>query len=157
MAARRLRSTLVSFSPTALVTEAGPIAPHTIGLRLSRQIGGGVHEDLDLINYGRSTVRFNLEILVRSDFADIFEVKSGHFVRRGHIATKWSEERECLTTAYHNQSFSREVIITARNNGSPAVYANGRLTFDIELEPGAQWHSCLTYDLSDGEQVFPAP
>jgi glycogen debranching enzyme len=141
----------------ALVTEAGPIAPHTIGLRLSRQIGGGVHEDLDLINYGRSKVRFNLEILVRSDFADIFEVKSGHFVRRGHIATKWSEQRQCLTTAYHNKGFSREVIITARKNGSPAVYANGRLTFDIELAPGAQWHSCLTYDLSDGEQVFPAP
>jgi glycogen debranching enzyme len=141
----------------ALVTEAGPIAPHTIGLRLSRQIGGGVHEDLDLINYGRSKVRFNLEILVRSDFADIFEVKSGHFVRRGHIATKWSEQRQCLTTAYHNKGFSREVIITARKNGSPAVYANGRLTFDIELEPGEQWHSCLTYDLSDGEQIFPAP
>jgi glycogen debranching enzyme len=141
----------------ALVTEAGPIAPHTIGLMLSRQIGGGVHEDLDLINHGRSKVRFNLEIVVRSDFADIFEVRSGDFIRRGHITTKWSEWRQRLTTAYHNHSFSREVVITARKNGSPAVYANGRLTFDIELAPGAQWHSCLTYDLSDGERVYPAP
>ncbi|SAL78435.1 amylo-alpha-1,6-glucosidase [Caballeronia telluris] len=141
----------------ALVTEAGPIAAHTIGLMLSRQIGGGVHEDLDLVNYGQSAVRFNLEIAVRSDFADLFEVKSGHFIRRGHVTTKWSERKQRLTTAYHNQDFSREVAITAHNNGSPAVYANGRLTFDVELAPGAQWHSCLTYDLSDGHKSCPAP
>ncbi|MFL9959298.1 glycogen debranching N-terminal domain-containing protein [Paraburkholderia nemoris] len=141
----------------ALVTEAGPIAPHTVGLMLRRQIGGGVHEDLDLINHGQSMVRFNLEIAVRSDFADIFEVKSGHFIRRGHVTTTWSARRQRLTTAYQNQNFSREVAITAHNNGSPAVYANGRLSFDVELAPGAQWHSCLTYDLSDGEQSYRAP
>ncbi|HEV2682219.1 MAG TPA: glycogen debranching N-terminal domain-containing protein, partial [Rhodanobacter sp.] len=95
----------------ALVTEAGPIAPHTIGLMLSRQIGGGVHEDLDLFNYGQSKVHFNLEIAVRSDFADIFEVKSGHFIRRGHITTKWSERKQRLTTAYDNKDFSREVAM----------------------------------------------
>ncbi|QIE29124.1 hypothetical protein SBC1_74290 (plasmid) [Caballeronia sp. SBC1] len=141
----------------ALVTEAGPIAPHTVGLMLSRHIGGGVHEDLDLVNYGRSKVRFNLEIAVRSDFADLFEVKSGHFVRRGHITTKWFEQQQRLVTAYRNQDFSREVAMTARNNGAPAVYANGRLTFDVELAPGGHWHSCLSYDLSDGEQSYPAP
>lgn len=141
----------------ALATEAGSIAPRTVGLMLSRHIGGGVHEDLDLVNYGRSTVRFNLEIAVRSDFADLFEVKSGHFVRRGHITTKWFEQQQRLVTAYRNQDFSREVAMTARNNGVPAVYANGRLTFDVELPPGGHWHSCITYDLSDGEQSYRAP
>ena len=101
-----------------IVTEEGPIAQHTLGLVLSRHIGGGVHEDLDLTNYARTKVRFNLEIALRSDFADIFEVKSEHFVRRGHIATEWSEEEQRLTTTYRNQDFFREVAVTARNNDS---------------------------------------
>ncbi|MDH6147312.1 MULTISPECIES: amylo-alpha-1,6-glucosidase [Paraburkholderia] len=140
-----------------LITEAGLIAPHTVGLVLSREIGGGVHEDVDLINYGQSRVRFNLEIALRSDFADIFEVKSGRFVRRGHIATKWSEHKQRLTTTYRNEDFLRKLTVTARRSGTPAAYANGRLTFDIELAPGAHWHSCLTYDLSDGHKSYPAP
>jgi hypothetical protein len=45
-----------------------------------------MHEDIDISNSGRA-VRFNLEIALRGDFADIFEVKSGRIVRRGHITT----------------------------------------------------------------------
>jgi glycogen debranching enzyme len=140
-----------------LVSEEGPIAQHTLGLVLSRHIDGGVHEDLDVTNYGRTKVGFNLEIAQRSDFADLFEVKSGHCVRRGHITTKWSEEEQRLTTTYRNQNFFREVAVTARNNDSPAVYANGRISFEVELTPGATWHSCLAYDLSDAEQRYAAP
>lgn len=140
-----------------LLTEEGPIAQHTLGLVLSRHIGGGVHEDLDLTNYARAKVRFNVEIALRSDFTDLFEVKSGHFVRRGRITTKWSEEEQRLTTTYRNRDFFREVAVTARNGDSPAVYANGRISFEVELTPGATWHSCLTYDLSDRDQRCAAP
>jgi len=141
----------------ALVTEAGPINSHTIGLMLSRHIGGGVHEDVDLTNYGASKVRFNFEIAVRCDFADIFEVKSGRFVRRGNIATEWNRDHQRLTTAYQNGAFSREVTVTARNGDAPAGYANGRITFDIELAPAGTWHTCLMYDLLDGKECYPAP
>ena len=34
------------------------------------------------------------------------------------------------------------------------MYANGRLSFEIDLEPGAAWHCCLLYTLQDGERVF---
>ena len=139
------------------LTEEGTIAPHTLGLTLSRHIDGGVHEDLDLTNYARTPVRFNLEIALRCDFADLFEVKSGRFVRRGHIVTEWSAQEQRLTTIYRNQDFFREVTITAHRCDSLAVYANGRVTFDVELAPGGTWHSCLAYDLSNGEQRFAAP
>ena len=141
----------------SLITQAGPIARHTLGLVLSRHIDGGVHEDLDLTNYARTKVRFNLEIALRCDFADLFEVKSGHFVRRGRITTKWSEDEQRLTTTYRNRNFCREVEVTARNNNSRAVYANGRISFEVELAPGATWHSCLAYDLADGDQRYVAP
>lgn len=141
----------------AITTEDGEIPPRTLGLVLSRSISGGVHEDLDLVNHGMKPVRFNLEISVRSDFADLFEVKSGHIVRRGRIATEWSNDKSQLRTIYRNQDFCREVTILIQQNGSQPVYANGRISFEVDLLPGAAWHSCLLYGLGDGRARFEAP
>ena len=55
-------------------------------------ISGGMHEDLDITNNSMKPVRFQLEIVLRCDFADIFEVKSGSILRRGRITTEWSAE-----------------------------------------------------------------
>ena len=140
-----------------IVTEDGDVLPRTLGLALSRSIGGGVHEDLDLVNHGMKPVRFNLEIAMRSDFADLFEVKSGRIVRRGRIATEWSDDKLHLKTIYRNQDFSREVTVLTRRNDSRPVYANGRLSFEVNLPPGAAWHSCLLYELGDGKARFEAP
>src|SRR6516164_4701928 len=68
-------------------TEDGSIMPRTLGLTISRSVGGGLHEDLDITNNSMKPIRFQLEIVIRSDFADIFEVKSGQIVRRGQITT----------------------------------------------------------------------
>ena len=98
----------------AIATEQGNITAHTLGLVLSRSISGGLHEDLDLVNHGMKPVRFNLEIAMRSDFADLFEVKSGHIVRRGRITTEWSDEKSQLRTTYRNKDFCRELTVVAR-------------------------------------------
>ena len=90
-------------------TEIGEVPEHTLGLSISRSIDGGIHEDLDLVNHGMGKVQFNLEIAVRSDFADIFEVKSGSIVRRGRITTAWSQSAARLTIAYINKDFERRV------------------------------------------------
>jgi hypothetical protein len=134
----------------AIRTVHGDILPRTVGLALGRSIGGGVHEDLDLVNHGMKPVRFSLEIAIRCDFADLFEVKSGNIVHRGRITTEWLEERSRLRTVYRNQDFCREVAILIRRNGSQPVYANGRISFEVDLEPGAAWHSCLLYELAQG-------
>ena len=118
-------------------TADGPVPEGTLALTVSRSIDGGIHEDLDLVNYGSATVTFNLEIVVRSDFADIFEVKSGKFVRRGAITTDWSSRQGRLRTRYRNQGFRRDLILDLKNADSPAVYSNGRVSFQIELPPGA--------------------
>jgi hypothetical protein len=66
----------------SVLTEDGPISARTLGLTVSRSISGGLHEDLDITNNSMKPVRFQLEVAFRSDFADIFEVKSGRIVRR---------------------------------------------------------------------------
>ncbi|MBV8591317.1 MAG: hypothetical protein JO212_14890, partial [Acetobacteraceae bacterium] len=86
---------------------------------------------------------------------DIFEVKSGHIVRRGRITTSWNPGRQVLKAKYVNRDFQRTVRVTAR--GAEAVYANGRISFDIVLEPGATWHCCVLYELHNGVEYFPAP
>lgn len=131
-------------------TEDGTIAAGTLGFVLSRVAGDGIHEDLDITNYGLTPVKFNLEIVLRSDFADIFEVKAHHFVRRGNIATGWNE-RDCkLQTVYTNRDFRRSFAYQVQNADSPPQAANGRITFLIELAAGATWHSCGYYILETG-------
>src|ERR1700758_454488 len=93
----------------SVLTEDGTIAPRTLGLTISRSIGGGLHEDLDITNNSMKRVRFQLEIAFRCDFADIFEVRSGQIVRRGQITTQWSEARQRVRTEYANQDFRRAV------------------------------------------------
>jgi N-terminal domain of (some) glycogen debranching enzymes len=92
---------------------------------------------------------------MRADFAEIFEVKDDNIVRRGHIVTSWSAKRKTLQLIYRNRDFCREVIFrTGKGDGSPTVYANGRLSFDIALKPRRAWHRCLIYDLADGSKRF---
>jgi glycogen debranching enzyme len=140
-----------------MATEHGLIPAGTLGLAVGRIICEGLHEDLDIVNHGMQAVRFNLEIAVRCDFADLFEVKSGKIVRRGRIVTEWSDDKSQLSTMYRNGDFYREVTITAHDCSSGPVYANGRISFEVDLEPGGTWHTCLRYDLDNGKTRFEAP
>src|SRR6266511_2574700 len=62
-------------NPT-FTTEAGDVPESALALAITRTVADGIHEDLDLTNHGQAPVRFNLELAIRSDFADIFEVRS---------------------------------------------------------------------------------
>ena len=138
-------------------TERGDIPEHTLSLSLGRSLDGGIHEDIDITNNGLKTVRFNLEISVRSDFADLTEVRDKRVVRRGRIATEWLPNRAQLRTVYQNQDFVRELTIHIAKANSAALYANGRLSFDVKLDPGAAWSACVLYELGNGKARFEAP
>jgi glycogen debranching enzyme len=140
-----------------LVTEGAVIPTGSVSLALSRSIGGGVHEDLDVVNHGATAVSFILEIAIRSDFADLFEVKSGSIVRRGRISTSWSGKHARLTTEYQRSDFHRKIVANVREFDSKPVYGNGRLSFALELQPGGMWHTCVLYDLGDGIELSKAP
>jgi glycogen debranching enzyme len=134
-------------------TEDGPVAAGTLALAIGRNVADGIHEDIDVTNHGRLPVRFNLEIALRSDFADLFEVKSRRFVRRGRITTEWNEAGGQLETSYTNRDFMRRFIYRLQESTGRAAYANGRVCFEIALEPGKQWHSCCYYILAGGTRT----
>jgi glycogen debranching enzyme len=138
-------------------TFGGIISPRTLGLVVSRLIGDGVHEDIEVTNNGMQRVHFQLEISLRCDFADIFEVKAGNIVRRGRIATTWSQSKQRLRTSYRNGDFVRAITIAPGHGQAQATYSNGRLSFEISLDPAEAWHCCLLYTLEDGERLFRPP
>jgi len=139
-----------------LATAAGPVPARTLGMVLARTIEGGLHEDIDIANHGAKLVRFNLEIGLRCDFADVFEVKDGKAIRRGSVASEWHAAEQRLETGYTNGDFHRSVSV--RPYGDCAMsYANGRLSFMVALAPGEHWHTCLLYDLGDCGRTISAP
>src|SRR2546430_720664 len=112
-----------------VLTEDGDVPAGTLSLVIGRTVADGIHEDLDIANHGLVAVRFNLEIALRSDFADLFEVKLGHLVRRGRILTRWHDRRAELETSYTNRDFRRSLVYRLLNTSSPPAYANGRVPF----------------------------
>jgi len=146
--AMRVHLTNRRFQTEAAVAEAG-----TLALVVTRAIAEGIHEDLDVTNHGLSPARFNLELALRSDFADLFEVKSHEFVRRGHIVTEWDEKHASLETRYTNSDFHRSFVYRVSACSSRPTYANGRLSYDVALKPGATWHACSEYVLDCGGRI----
>jgi glycogen debranching enzyme len=140
----------------AIATQDGLIAEHGLSLVLARWIDGGVHDDMDVTNHTRQPVSFNMELMVRADFGDVFEVKSGRPVRRGLIDTQWDAQRQRLTNTYTHQDFRRAVRMTMQSE-APAAYANGRVTWTVSLDPGETWHACVLSDILDGDTVLLAP
>ena len=140
----------------AFASEGGDVPEKTLGLIMSRALDQGLHETLEVTNHGKTSVAFNLEVAIRCDFADIFEVKQKRIVRRGRITTEWSDAGRVLTTAYRNAAFHRGLRVRVQCPGTVA-YANGRLTFELRLAPGESWQGALLYDMLDGEAVHEAP
>jgi glycogen debranching enzyme len=140
----------IELANPALTTDTGELAAQQIGLTIRRHVEQEIHESLDLVSYATVPVHFQLEIAMRSDFADIFEVRQHQFVRRGNTQSTWHEGRGQLRSTYTNGDFHRGVAYQLLDSHSPPQFANGRVVFDIALQPGQSWHSRARYQLDDG-------
>ncbi len=136
----------------SIMTEGGEIANETLRITVNRQVNEGVHEDLDIVNYSGQKVHFLLELALRSDFADLFEVKEKKIVQRGKLQTVWNPDERQLRTSYDNQDFHRATTYSILND-LPVGYANGRIFFEIELEENQHWHTCAEMILEHGQQI----
>lgn len=136
-----------------VVTEEGEIAPHSLAFIVTRTVGAGIHEDLEITNYAGHPVRFMLEIALRSDFADIFEIRDRRFVRRGRIVTRWDQSRRELSNTYENGDFRRRLLYrVVAEDGIEPHYDNGRIVFEVALAPNASWRGCAEFTFVLGEQ-----
>jgi glycogen debranching enzyme len=148
------RVAIYKFTNPELLTVNGTVPTSCLIITVRRDILGGMHEDIDITNHHRDRVDFQLMLAIRSDFADIFQVKAKQLLVRGEIETTW--HNGTLETAYRNGDFQRGIITAPDGASTTPRYANGRLFFDISLEPGETWHACVNFvALVDGEVLEP--
>ena len=63
-------------------------AQQALELRITRVVGEGLHEDLDISNHTQAKVAFRLTFEVDADFADIEETH-GKRQQRGRLRRSW--------------------------------------------------------------------
>jgi glycogen debranching enzyme len=132
-------------------TEDGVLEKQTLRVTINRVVDEGIHEDIDIANYTGKSVHFLFELAMRSDFADLFEVKSNHIIQRGQTETRWNAQEKQLYTVYDDQDFHRAMRYCILNDA--VGYANGHLRFEIQLAPNQRWHTCCEMILEHGQHV----
>jgi glycogen debranching enzyme len=142
------------FTNPELLTTTGTIPAKKILIGVRRDILGGMHEDIDLVNHHQERVELQLMLEIRSDFVDLSRIQAKRLITQGRMETTW--ENDALTNTYRNGSFTRGLRIQSEGASSPPRYSNGRLVFDIALDPGGIWHTCIDFiALVDGEELVP--
>ena len=121
------------------------IPEHSLHLRLDRTIGHGLHEDYELTNYCGQPAVIEMEVSLESDFADLFDVRNCRSIRRGSVQSQWNARRGRLVTRYVNGEFERSLTVMIDNADSAPQFANGGILFQIPLDPGETWHTCLLW------------
>jgi glycogen debranching enzyme len=142
----------------ATLGPGGVTAQQTIELRLSRLVGDGFHEDVDLTNFSQRPVAFTLQLEVDADFADKDETK-GERRQRGEVTRRWRDAGKGvweLAFDYHAEHrydrqgntgtarLRRGVILRVANATSPPAHEDGRLAFHVEVGPHGTWHACVS-------------
>ncbi|CAN7421708.1 amylo-alpha-1,6-glucosidase [Brevundimonas sp. LjRoot202] len=131
-------------------------AQEAVELRLSRYVGGGMHEDVDLTNFARWPIRLTLALELESDFADQAET-GGDRRQKGRKTSVWSEGEGAwdLTTTYeatHRYDHQGETGTARIRRGLTVRFAHAttpprrrrnRISFDVSLAPGEAWHCCV--------------
>lgn len=138
-----------------------------VELRLSRFVGGGLHEDVDLRNFTQQPRSLTLEVLLDADFADVEETR-GERRQHGWRDRAWRESDQELLYTYRathdpppggggRARLERGLTVRVRRADSPASFREDRLAFQVELPPGGAWHACLEFLPAVEDQAFLPP
>ncbi|HJQ68628.1 MAG TPA: glycogen debranching N-terminal domain-containing protein [Blastocatellia bacterium] len=145
------------------------LSQQTLEMRLSRYVGEGIHEDVDLTNFTQQATSFRLELEVDADFADVVETK-GARRQFGALTRDWREVERSWELVFDYKAehdydvqgnkgtarIHRGLTLRIESAGSAPAYEDGRITFQIELGPIETWHACLNLiPFIDGKMMPP--
>jgi glycogen debranching enzyme len=142
-------------------------AQHAVEVRISRVVGDGMHEDLDLENFSQRPVRLQLALEIDGDFADQDETGRER-TQFGTIERAWDEATQELSIDYRAEHhydvqgnrgvarLHRGLTLRIAHAASTPALREERITFDIALAPRERWHACLLWTPRiDGERRTP--
>jgi glycogen debranching enzyme len=113
-----------------------------------RFVSQGMHEDLDITNYGDSEATFTLALRVDADFAHIFDVKHNTNVQKETIRREGTFSREVLQRChtlcfrYQRGDFLRRLVVGF--SALPEI-DEGSWRFPLCLAPRESWHLCINF------------
>ena len=150
--------------------EMSEASEKSVELRLSRSVGYGVHEDVDLTNFTQKPTEFELQLEVDADFADQEETTKP---RRqfGKLTRSWRRNQQgnwellfdyAAQHHYEHQgdvgdaSIHRSITIEIAKCDSPPRYSDNCVSFHVSLMPLQAWHACIRmHPEVEGEPAFP--
>lgn len=148
--------------------EMEQVSEQTVEMKVSRTVGLGVHEDIDFMNFSSTPVKFLFEITLDSDFAD--QAETFRRKQRGRLRRRWRPGRRGgqLTYDYRNRHhyshqgnrgvayLHRGLIVDIEKADSKVSFRSSKLSFIIDLVPGASWHSCVKFTpVFEGKKMPP--
>jgi hypothetical protein len=143
----------------------------SLELRLSRSVGYGVHEDVDVTNFTQTPVEFELQLEVDADFMDQDEVATQQRQQFGELTRSWRRGRQSNWellfdyVAHHHYehqgdigdpSIHRSIAIEIANCASSPHYSDNTISFHVSLSPFQSWHACIRmHPEVEDEPAFP--
>jgi len=153
----------------ASLTAPAEAAQHSLELRISRVVGEGLHEDIDLANFTQQAVRCRVAFQIKADFVDQEET-TGERKQCGSLRREWHDDGTTpeLVFDYRAQhdydrqgnrgraSLHRGLTLRVAHADSVPSQRGDRIEFDIELAPHGRWHTCLLWiPCIEGERRMP--
>ncbi len=142
------------------------IRANGLAVRRLRFVGGGVTEQIAVVNASLETVRFELRLACGVDFADLFEVKSRVRDRSGSTSIDGSSDDDSLRFRYEVPGFVAETTVRVDRSdigdaateeviGHAPVRVDGTdLVWDVELAPRTLLLTVVKVGLRLNDQVL---
>jgi glycogen debranching enzyme len=121
---------------SALTTGTIYVDSHLSVLR-QREVNGGFHEEITLVNHDKEAVDLEIKIEADADFADLFEVKD-KLQKKGETYRRVDADK--LVFGYHREAYQRETVVSA--TGQPALADTG-LVYHVHLPAHGRWSTKL--------------
>jgi glycogen debranching enzyme len=123
----------------------------SVSIQRYRSIGDGLSEVVVLENHLDAPVEFTLRVACGVDFADLFEVKSLAFRKRGRLEKAHDDGAAALMYRYVHQEFRAASRI---HTTEPARIEGDALVFELRLRPRATWKTRLQVSMQRGDEVL---
>jgi glycogen debranching enzyme len=146
------------------------ISQQTVEIRVSRSVGEGLHEDLDLTNFTQQRVELDLELELDADFADLIEAGRRHLQIGEVSASDWTSvangwQREYVFRAERQidvpgergtARLERSAVFRIDRASTAPDLIRDRVRFHVTLDPQGSWHACLRISARmNGQELTP--
>lgn len=118
------------------------IPPNTLAIRRRRFVGSGMREHIELENFGKNPLTFELCLAIGNDFADLFEIKSQVRDRSKQIERNHAPDNSQIQFIYNNETFSKTTMVHATQKATRIE--NDTFIWEITLPPDGMWE-CELY------------